>query len=770
MEQLILKRTMVRFLLLSSLLMLGLEVAPAGAAEETLGYWDIKVEFGEREFPVKLRIFQTEDGELTGTWSSQWGENVLSDVKFEEGKLTFTRKSTYSDRERTSTFEATISGDTLKGIIKSERGEAPATGQRGGPEVVGKWELTSTSQRGPRTRILTIKENMTGTYQFRDDEIAVKELKLEGDQLSFKVERTRGESSVTMEFKGRVEGKTLTGEFVTQRGSNKITGKKITNESEAAGASAQTRRGQDSQGQPLTAEEKAKALSSLRELVEKVKAEKEIAPEKLEESAAIVSVAAQALEPEVLLAELKELQKSRKDTIIPGPQQKLTADKKLDWEIFSAQVRALKKVSPEKVEAHPAAVGFPGAVPARADRITRQIAIVTDRPGWHNNGIYGNPQSPYWHSTGLYAAPGEVITVTVDESVIDKGLYVRIGCHSDLLWRARSWSRAPDITRRYAITQTNTKAANAFGGLVYIETPRELTLPEFKVTIADAVAAPYYQYGKTTPQQWREQQNSPAPWAELQNDKLILTLPADDVRQLNDPGKVMDFWNGIMDLYAEFLGKPTQRRRIERFVSDIQISAGYMHSGYPLMVGLDITKTMIDIDKIKNNEHHGVWGLFHEIGHNHQNRDWTFGGTTEVTVNLFSLYVMDKACGMYLDGHPSVKKQVRANKIKKYFGEGSDFNQWKSDPFLALAMYIQLIEEFGWEPFQKVFADYRELSEAERPRSDDQKRDQWMVRFSRRTGRNLGPFFEAWGVPTSAEARASIAALPTWMPEDLPTN
>ena len=222
----------------------------------------------------------------------------------------------------------------------------------------------------------------------------------------------------------------------------------------------------------------------------------------------------------------------------------------------------------------------------------------------------------------------------------------------------------------------------------------------------------------------------------------------------------MDFWDGIMDLYAELLGRSPQRRRIERFVSDVQISAGYMHSGYPLMVGLDISSTMIDIEKIKTNGHHGVWGLFHEIGHNHQNRDWTFGGTTEVTVNLFSLYIMDKVCGRYLDGHPSIKEQVRANKIKKYFEDGKIFDRWKSDPFLALAMYIQMIQEFGWEPFQKVVAEYRELTGDERPRRDEQKRDQWMVRFSRTVNKNLGPFFEAWAVPTSAEARASIANLP----------
>jgi hypothetical protein len=43
-----------------------------------------------------------------------------------------------------------------------------------------------------------------------------------------------------------------------------------------------------------------------------------------------------------------------------------------------------------------------------------------------------------------------------------------------------------------------------------------------------------------------------------------------------------------------------------------------------------------------------------------------------------------------------------------------------------------------------------------------------MVRFSRAVGKNLGPFFQAWAIPTSEQARKSIADLPVWMPENFP--
>jgi hypothetical protein len=106
--------------------------------------------------------------------------------------------------------------------------------------------------------------------------------------------------------------------------------------------------------------------------------------------------------------------------------------------------------------------------------------------------------------------------------------------------------------------------------------------------------------------------------------------------------------------------------------------------------------------------------------------------------------------------------------MRDYFAFGGrDFALWKSKPFIALVPYIQLQQEFGWETYQRVFAEYEALESSERPKTDDEERDQWMVRFSRATGRNLGPFFQAWNIPVSERALAEIAELDPWMPEEL---
>ncbi|MBM3890675.1 MAG: hypothetical protein FJ388_16295, partial [Verrucomicrobia bacterium] len=56
----------------------------------------------------------------------------------------------------------------------------------------------------------------------------------------------------------------------------------------------------------------------------------------------------------------------------------------------------------------------------------------------------------------------------------------------------------------------------------------------------------------------------------------------------------------------------------------------------------------------------------------------------------------------------------------------------------------------------------------ELPKNDGEKRDQWLVRFSKTVGKNLGPFFQAWGIPVSQSALDEISKLPAWMPADFP--
>lgn len=499
------------------------------------------------------------------------------------------------------------------------------------------------------------------------------------------------------------------------------------------------------------------ASRALDALEAKAAGQRHLSAEDLVQASWSVLRAATVLPPgdRILLPRLRRLQEQYASDAVPTPDKPLKAEDFMARLVLTLQLHDLRRMPPEQVKAHPAAASFPGAVPPEAPRVDKSIDVDT--------------RVPAWHSTGLYAPPGEVIEVEVPETAAGKGLAVQIGCHTDSLWHLDSWSRAPEIVRSFPIVSSVTKAANAFGGLVYVVVPEGCQFGPLGVTIRGAVEAPHFILGRTTPEEWRTSARyRPAPWAELECSKVIISLPSEHVRELDDPVPLMELWSSVLDACASLAAMPLERVRPERFVTDVQISAGYMHSGYPIMTFLDVAPLFANREGLfARAADGGIWGFLHELGHNHQSGDWTFDGTGEVTVNLFSLYVLDRVFNVRQGGHPAVKPAERERVMREYFAAPS-FEKWKSNPFLALYMYMQLQEAFGWEAFRKVFAEYRALPDAERPKSDDEKRDQWLIRFSRAVGHNLGPFFEAWRVPTSEAARAAVADLPPWLPPDFP--
>jgi hypothetical protein len=460
----------------------------------------------------------------------------------------------------------------------------------------------------------------------------------------------------------------------------------------------------------------------------------------------------------ILRPKLERLLVEMKDKLVPTDKRPITSKEPLRRILLAFDLMTMMQSPSRASHAHPAAAVFPGGVPEGTKRATRVAAIDTAIPGWH--------------SLGLYAVPGEPVSFEFVEGEVPitgaGALKLRFGCHRDELWSKDEWKRLPDIAFSYSMDQRSGLHVTPFGGLLYIEVPAGAKgHGTFHVMLSGAVEAPLFVLGKTGVSEWREKiRLAPGPWAELATDKVIVTVPSELVRTLDDPEPALHVWDRVLDAAADLACRPRARERPERYVADVQISAGYMHSGYPIMTHLDAARAMVSADLLGK----GQWGLFHELGHNHQNGMWTFAGTGEVTCNLFSLYILETVCGAAPSGgHDAFKDRERKIGLHMALPIGpARAEAWKKDPFLALFMYCQLREAFGWEAFKKVFAEYRDLPADERPKEDADKRDQWLVRFSRAVGRNLGPFFEEWGVRTSHAARDSIKDLPEWMPVGFP--
>lgn len=418
----------------------------------------------------------------------------------------------------------------------------------------------------------------------------------------------------------------------------------------------------------------------------------------------------------------------------------------------------------------PAAATFPGAVPATAARITTEL-VVPVQVGF-TGVVEPAPGSRRVHSTGLYVPAGEKVVINLAASDVGRQLQAQIGVHdNDLTHLAQFTREAFDLTRRFDLTQGRTEIYSPYGGLLLFNIPDTTALKVLRVKVQGAVQAPRFQLGKTSLAAWRQTiRQYPGPWAELVSDNISLTVPSARIRTLDDPEKVLAFWDAVLATDAKLAGLTTPRRHPERIIVDQQVAAGYMFtSPSKIVVPNDEygCEHMLDADYLWKN---GSWGHFHELGHRHQFRGIDFAGLTEVSVNLYTMYVFDKLLhrGLYEHNHERLRsKQQVVEMVSRYLADSPSFEKWQADPFLALAMYMQLIEAFGWEPIEQVYRQYRQLPRSQYPATEAARRDYWFAAICTATHRNLAPFFARWQVPVGEEAAKSMTAYPTWLPAEM---
>ncbi|XP_062050886.1 TRPM8 channel-associated factor 3-like [Lepus europaeus] len=363
-----------------------------------------------------------------------------------------------------------------------------------------------------------------------------------------------------------------------------------------------------------------------------------------------------------------------------------------------------------------------------------------------------------WVSTGLYLPEGRTAKVTVPENAVAAKLKVQIGCHTDDIGAASTYYRPPLMTYQYYLNETNKSISWLWGGLLYILVPPNYNLDTVQVTISGAVRAPYFKLGKTSQEEWKHSlQGNPAPWGELATDNIILTVPSENLKSVNNPESLLQLWDEMMQAAAKLASEPFPYHRPERIVTDVQISVGLMHAGYPIMGLLAVVPGVIDEERIRRS---GVWGPLHEVGHNFQRSPWMFyPHTLEASCNLWAIYVHEKILGISRDrAHKALRPANREQRIKMHMDKGAPLSNWET--WTALETYLQLQEAFGWDPFIQLFADYQVI--AKYPNDNAGKMNLWMKKFSEIVQKNLVPFFKAWGWPIQKEVADGLAHLPEW--------
>lgn len=362
-----------------------------------------------------------------------------------------------------------------------------------------------------------------------------------------------------------------------------------------------------------------------------------------------------------------------------------------------------------------------------------------------------------WISTGLYLSPGMKTYMAMPSEIVNKGWKVQIGCQTDYIGHCSELLRAPSVCERLPVDSEMMQVWNLWGGLIYLVAPPNTEVKGAEVMVQVAIPAPYYKSGVTTPAAWMLLRTAPAPWAELEFENVIMTVPSEVVRGLDRPDLVAALWDDIMKAIADLAAKPAKFPRKERFVADVQISHGFMHAGYPIMIQSCSAPELVNVESARSC---GMWGPIHELGHNQQRGVWEFPPhTTECTCNLWSVYVNEQVLGVdRARAHPNMVLEYRKSRAEQFARGGRNLGSW--DMWTALETYMQLQDAFGWEAFKKVFAWYHTMQGV--PGDNAGKMNVFAASFSKVVDRNLAPFFKAWGWPIEGSTEEKLSSLPAW--------
>ncbi|XP_052432027.1 TRPM8 channel-associated factor homolog [Carassius gibelio] len=363
-----------------------------------------------------------------------------------------------------------------------------------------------------------------------------------------------------------------------------------------------------------------------------------------------------------------------------------------------------------------------------------------------------------WISTGLYLSPGMKTYIAIPPEIVGKKWQVQLGCQTDNIGGADVLKRAPVVHERFPLDTEMVQVCNLWGGLIYLIAPPQSEVDGVEIVVQVSVQAPYFKSGVTSVADWVDGiRQAPAPWAELEFENIIMTLESEYIRNLDCPDEVAKLWDSIMRSIADLAARPPKFPRKERFVADVQISHGFMHAGYPIMMHSTSAPALVNVQQAYKS---GIWGSIHELGHNQQRGVWEFPPhTTECTCNLWSVYVHEEVLGLNRsNAHPAMTLENRQARTKMYCSGGKDLKSWTM--WTALETYMQLQEKFGWDAFKKVFTAYHDMKGV--PKDNAGKMNLYAETFSKVVSLNLCPFFKAWGWPIEPSTQEKISHLPEW--------
>jgi len=207
------------------------------AAEGIEGEWEFKRQIRARTWTATMMITKNAEGKYEGTWSNRRGENALSDITFEDGKLKFVQISSFGGQEMKTTYKGTVTSGAITGKGHSQWGDFTFEGtldeqtKTGDDAIAGKWQMNINMPAREVVEKLTITKNADGTlagkWEGRRGQDTISNIKFEDGGVSFTRVSKFGNREFTSTFIGNVDGDSMRGIFASDRGEREANARRV---------------------------------------------------------------------------------------------------------------------------------------------------------------------------------------------------------------------------------------------------------------------------------------------------------------------------------------------------------------------------------------------------------------------------------------------------------------------------------------------------------------------------------------------------------------
>jgi len=296
---------------------------------------------------------------------------------------------------------------------------------------------------------------------------------------------------------------------------------------------------------------------------------------------------------------------------------------------------------------------FPGAVnqPAEVGEYSVEIdgsnPLTTHRP-------FGAMLADSRRPTGVYAPPGNIVEITVPDSMVGADFQIRVGAHSWDLANKNSITRLDRVSLTFPIDCSTTVVANPLGGGIYIEVPYGADVGTAEIKIKNAIRSPFYAArsfaGHTTVAQWEIEKSHAAPWPDLEGDHFMAQVPTAWLSEIEDPATLMADWDASMQSVLDLFGVTETHKTILYVQVDTTLRGSAFFPGYPMSNfpynpanpaapnnNQVLLRSPLDVNYV----------TYHELGH--QLLFTKFEGEVEAAVHLPYVRYQNEVFGIDLD-------------------------------------------------------------------------------------------------------------------------